>query len=156
MDVSLIIDSLAYANLHKISQVDPSCTSILLFPGQGSQFVGMGAQLHQYREAMDLYTIASDILKYDLWKICQEGPIDLLSKTEICQVAILVTSIAALVKLREDNPEVTECGGEMSIIPLHTSQMAIVTEDLKGKMTVVHFRYFELFYNEILLYLPVQ
>lgn len=87
-------------------QVDPSTTSIILFPGQGAQFIGMGKQLQEYKEAMDLFTIASEILNYDLFKICMEGPLELLSRTEVCQLATLVTSLGALIKLRETDPQV--------------------------------------------------
>lgn len=92
--------------LEYLFQVDPTTTSLLLFPGQGSQFVGMGKNTLEYSEAKDLYDIASDIVQYDILKVCLDGPIELLSRTEVCQTATLVTSLAALVKLREENPEV--------------------------------------------------
>lgn len=66
----------------------------------------MGNHLQDCREAMELFTIASDILKYDLYKVCTEGPIELLNTTQICQLATLVTSCGALIKLREKNPQV--------------------------------------------------
>ena len=87
--------------------MDPSTTSVLLFPGQGSQFVGMGKKLLDNKDAMELYGIASEIVKYDVLKLCLEGPSDQLMRTEKCQVAILVTSVAALELLRETKPQVS-------------------------------------------------
>ncbi|KAF6040254.1 MCAT [Bugula neritina] len=89
-------------------QRDPRSTSILLFPGQGSQFVGMGKKLLAVKAAHELFTIASDIVKFDLLKHCLEGPIEALSRTEICQVATLVTSVAALEVLKQSNPQAVE------------------------------------------------
>ena len=44
-------------------QIDPRDTSVVLFPGQGSQFVGMGMQLLEYPNVMDMYDLASEILR---------------------------------------------------------------------------------------------
>lgn len=45
------------------TKIDPSETSVVLFPGQGSQFVGMAKTLTKYPEAVDLFEMASEILK---------------------------------------------------------------------------------------------
>ncbi|XP_067651469.1 probable malonyl-CoA-acyl carrier protein transacylase, mitochondrial [Haliotis asinina] len=87
---------------------DPSLTSIVLFQGQGSQFVGMGKDLLPYPGVKELFDKASTILGYDLLKICLKGPFEELRKTVYCQPAILVTSLAALIKLRELHPEVDD------------------------------------------------
>lgn len=89
-------------------QVEPKLTSIVLFPGQGSQFVGMGAKLLDYPNVREIYGVASDILGYDLLKLCLEGPEKELARTVRCQVAIFVTQVAALEKLKEDYPLVCE------------------------------------------------
>ncbi|XP_067933565.1 malonyl-CoA-acyl carrier protein transacylase, mitochondrial-like [Watersipora subatra] len=88
--------------------VDPSSTSVLLFPGQGSQFVGMGKKLVASRDALSLYDTASEIVNYDVLKLCLEGPSDELMRTDKCQVATLVTSIAALQSLQESCPQALE------------------------------------------------
>ena len=89
-------------------KVDPARTSLILFPGQGSQFVGMGKDTIGYGQARDLFEEASAVLKYDLLKMCLSGPISVLSKTVHCQPAVLVSSLAALEKLQEQNPEVLQ------------------------------------------------
>ena len=74
----------------------------LLFPGQGAQVVGMGRKLYeQEAKAKELYERANTILGFDLVKICFEGPQDELNKTNICQPAILVTSLVALEVMKE-------------------------------------------------------
>jgi [acyl-carrier-protein] S-malonyltransferase len=67
-----------------------------VFPGQGSQSIGMMSELsEQYPEIIDLFSTASKVLGYDLWKLVTEGPIEELNKTEITQPAMLTAGVAA-------------------------------------------------------------
>ena len=69
----------------------------LLFPGQGSQVVGMGKDLaDKYPIARQTFEEADDALGYRLSQLCFEGPEDQLRLTEITQPAILTVSVAAL------------------------------------------------------------
>lgn len=66
-----------------------------VFPGQGSQSIGMMAELAEaYPIVTELFAQASDVLGYDLWKIVQEGPAEELNKTEVTQPAMLTAGVA--------------------------------------------------------------
>ncbi|HEX3377925.1 MAG TPA: ACP S-malonyltransferase [Candidatus Acidoferrales bacterium] len=68
-----------------------------IFPGQGSQAVGMGKELaEKYPVARQTFEEADEALGYKLSQICFEGPEEQLRLTEITQPAILTASIAAL------------------------------------------------------------
>jgi [acyl-carrier-protein] S-malonyltransferase len=69
----------------------------LLFPGQGSQVVGMGKAIAEhYPIAANLFEQANDILGVDLTRICWEGPEDELNDTYNTQPALFVTSMAIM------------------------------------------------------------
>ncbi|MGA2090119.1 MAG: ACP S-malonyltransferase [Endomicrobiales bacterium] len=68
----------------------------LLFPGQGSQNVGMGKDLYEsFPIARDIIDRANDVLGFDLKKIIFDGPEELLKQTQYTQPAIFTVSIAA-------------------------------------------------------------
>lgn len=73
-----------------------SARRAFLFPGQASQFVGMGADLRErFPEVRELYEEADGILGFELSRVCFQGPMERLSQTEITQPAVYVHSVAA-------------------------------------------------------------
>ncbi|MBK8278160.1 MAG: ACP S-malonyltransferase [Nitrospira sp.] len=68
----------------------------LVFPGQGSQSVGMGKALYDAHPSLKaVYDEASSVLGYDVAELCFTGPAERLNLTEFTQPALLVSSIAA-------------------------------------------------------------
>ena len=84
----------------------------LIFPGQGSQIVGMGKELaEKYPLARQTFEEADHALGFKVSQVCFEGPEDQLRLTEITQPAILTTSIAALRVLETRMPKPTFVAG---------------------------------------------
>lgn len=77
-----------------------------LFPGQGAQTVGMAKDVCDKSPAgRKLFDEAKDILGYDLYDLCVNGPAEKLNTTAVSQPAIYVASLAALELLRATTPE---------------------------------------------------
>lgn len=73
-----------------------------LFPGQASQFVGMGKALYDASASVRrLYDRANDLLEFDLKKVSFEGPEETLKQTAITQPAVFVHSVVTFEALRE-------------------------------------------------------
>lgn len=73
-----------------------------VFPGQGSQYPGMGKELAEnYEAAARVFAEADDIAGYKLSELCFCGPEDILNRTEFSQPAILTASLAILAVVKE-------------------------------------------------------
>ena len=77
--------------------------NVLLFPGQGSQVVGMGSEFYKNFDLVKkIYKEADDRLKYQISKIILEGPVDQLQLTRNTQPAILTVSYSIFKVLEEE------------------------------------------------------
>ncbi len=83
-------------------EIKPWRRLALIFPGQGSHYVGMGERLAGIsRAARDMFKRADEVLEMHLAKLCFEGPEDELEKTVNQQPATFATSLAWLAAMRE-------------------------------------------------------
>ena len=83
-----------------------------VFPGQGSQFVGMGKDYYEKYECVrKVYNKASQILGFDIAKLSFEGPEEELNQTKNTQLAILVMSLAISELLKQNNIEANISAG---------------------------------------------
>lgn len=110
--VARIRDVLAYdvvgvEGISMSASLEPGATTLghdiaLVFPGQGSQYVGMGQHLNGASDtARRIFRQADEALGFSLSRLCFEGPADELEDTYNSQPAILTVSYAALEALRE-------------------------------------------------------
>lgn len=73
-----------------------------VFPGQGSQYVGMGREFAEnFQSAASVFETSRAVLQVDIPEICFNGPEEMLVRTEITQPAILTVSLAAFAVLSE-------------------------------------------------------
>jgi len=90
--------------------VEPVEYTCLMFPGQGSQFVGMMKTLKDLPAVQEMLTKAKDILGYDILDICLNGPEEKLEATKHCQPAMYIAGLAAIEQLKADDPsKVDDC-----------------------------------------------
>lgn len=90
-------------------------STAVLFPGQGSQSVGMGRDVAESSAAARaVFNRANDVLGFDLARVCFDGPAAELERTDVQQPAIFVTSVAiwkAWVEGGTSRDSFTHCGG---------------------------------------------
>lgn len=80
----------------------------IVFPGQGSQSIGMGKDFADaFEPAQQLFDEANDILGYDVATICFEGPEEELTRSDRAQPAIFLVSAVAATVLRHEKPELS-------------------------------------------------
>lgn len=86
--------------------------TVLFFPGQASQYVGMGRDLYEASEEVrKLYQLASDEIGRDIAQLSFEGPGDELKRTRFTQPAILLHSLAVVIHLRNHLPRFDYAAG---------------------------------------------
>lgn len=91
-------------------------TYCCIFAGQGAQTPGMGKDFAEAdAEAMALYDKANEVLGFDLKKVCFEGPAEELTKSNICQPAIFVTSYVAYLALAKRRAVDFACAAGLSL-----------------------------------------
>jgi len=84
----------------------------LLFPGQGSQVVGMGKDLYDaFASAREVFSIADEVCGKEISRLCFEGPMEELTITNDLQPAITAVSLACLHVLRESGSSAEICAG---------------------------------------------
>jgi malonyl CoA-acyl carrier protein transacylase len=92
-----------------------NCKVIFVFPGQGSQYVGMGSDIHaEFAEARAVYDQASETLGFDMAELSFRDPEDKLNRTQFTQLALLTHSVACLrvyQQLTQNNVEPFACAG---------------------------------------------
>ena len=87
-----------------------------IFAGQGAQVPGMGRDFAEAdAETMKLFDTANAVLGFDLKKVCFEGPAEELTKSNICQPAIFVTSYAAYLALQKRKSVPFACAAGLSL-----------------------------------------
>ena len=87
-----------------------------IFAGQGAQVPGMGKDFAEAdSEAMALFDKANAVLGFDLKKTCFEGPAEELTKSNVCQPAIFVTSYAAYLAFQKKRPTSFACAAGLSL-----------------------------------------
>ena len=87
-----------------------------VFAGQGAQIPGMGKDFAEAdAEVMGFFDTANAVLGFDLKKICFEGPAEELTKSNVCQPAIFVTSFAAYTALKKKKAVEFDCAAGLSL-----------------------------------------
>ncbi|KRY40809.1 Malonyl-CoA-acyl carrier protein transacylase, mitochondrial [Trichinella spiralis] len=90
------------SNSDSLNFCEDETPSIFLFPGQNSEFVGMGRQVAEIVEVKEMFDVAEQVLGYNLLQLCLEGPVSKLRQTAFAQPAIFITSLAAVKKLEQE------------------------------------------------------
>jgi len=84
----------------------------IVFPGQGSQYVGMLDKLRDIPAVVQMCKQAQGILGYDIVEVIENGPEEKLLQPKFCQPAMYIAALAAIEKLRLDDPsKVNRCLG---------------------------------------------
>jgi len=80
----------------------------ILFPGQGSQYVKMLAEVKDMPKVQEMLQKSKDILGWDVLELCLNGPEEKLEETKYCQPAMFIGGLAGLEKLRAEKAEAVD------------------------------------------------
>jgi [acyl-carrier-protein] S-malonyltransferase len=112
---------------------------VFLFPGQGSQYMGMGKDFYEgYPVVKRLFEEASDLVKKDFTTLCFEGPESTLVQTENVQPAITLVNLACLQVLREEGVVPSAAAGHS--LGEYAALSAAGVFSFADTMRLVHFR----------------
>mmetsp|Transcript_148571 Transcript_148571/g.370209 ORF Transcript_148571/g.370209 Transcript_148571/m.370209 type:complete len:556 (-) Transcript_148571:119-1786(-) len=99
---------LPVSKVSPLERIVPPVPAALLFPGQGSQYVGMMKDVIDRPAVVDMIAKAKAILGWDPKELVLQGPDAKLQETRHCQPVLVIAGLAALDVLREQKPEVYE------------------------------------------------
>lgn len=111
-----------------------------LFPGQGSQKVGMGAAFLNTDIAKEYFALADKVLGFELSKICLEGPQEKLTLTSITQPAILTVSTIAYETTRARIPGFNLCAAAGHSLGEYSALVAAGAISFEDAVLLVHKR----------------
>ncbi|MHC4941119.1 MAG: ACP S-malonyltransferase, partial [Planctomycetota bacterium] len=115
----------------------------LLCPGQGAQKVGMGVVwAERSPQAKAVFDRAAEALGYNLYALCAEGPAEKLTRTDVCQPAILATSAACLAAAEEEcRLDRNQVGAALGLsLGEYTALYAAGVLSLEDALKLVHLR----------------
>lgn len=99
---------LPLSKVEKPEKKEPPLPVALLFPGQGSQYIGMLKDVMERPAVKSMLDKAESILGWDVRELCLKGPEEKLSDTKYCQPIMFIAGLAAVEVLRETKPEVVD------------------------------------------------
>jgi [acyl-carrier-protein] S-malonyltransferase len=112
---------------------------VFLFPGQGSQYLGMGKSLlERYSPVQRLFAEASDLLNQDFAKLCAEGPETILAETQNVQPAITLVNLSVAAVLQEEGITPSAAAGHS--LGEYSALCAAGTFSFADTLRLVHFR----------------
>lgn len=113
--------------------------TVFVFPGQGSQYVGMGQELYRdYRDAREVFQIADEVLGFRLSAVCFEGPAEELVQNDVLQPAVVTVGLAAWRVLRSEGIEPDAVAGLS--VGEYAALVAAGAMDLEPAIKLVHRR----------------